>query len=162
METERKFLRLPARHFFLFGPGGTGKSTWLRRALPRASWIDLLAPAEHRLYAARPERLRELAAAQPAGSDIVIDEIQRVPELLTVVHQLMEEPQSPRFALAGSSARKLKRTGVDLLAGRAVVRVMHPFIPSSRRNSGVASISMRRWRAACCRWSGTRPTRRTR
>lgn len=128
METERKFLRLPARHFFLFGPRGTGKSTWLRRALPRAAWIDLLAPAEHRLYAARPERLRELAAAQPAGSDIVIDEIQRVPELLTVVHQLMEEPQSPRFALAGSSARKLKRTGVDLQAGRAVVRIMHPFM----------------------------------
>lgn len=128
MEIERKFLHPPARHFFLFGPRGTGKSTWLRRALPRAAWIDLLAPAEHRLYAARPERLRELAAAQPAGSDIVIDEIQRVPELLTVVHQLMEEPQSPRFALTGSSARKLKRTGVDLLAGRAVVRVMHPFM----------------------------------
>lgn len=128
MEIERKFLHPPARHFFLFGPRGTGKRTWLRRALPRAAWIDLLTPAEHRLYAARPERLRELAAAQPAGSDIVIDEIQRVPELLTVVHQLMEEPQSPRFALAGSSARKLKRTGVDLLAGRAVVRVMHPFM----------------------------------
>lgn len=62
------------------------------------------------------------------GSDIVIAEIQRVPELLTVVHQLMEEPRSPRFALTGSSARKLKRTGVDLLAGRAVVRVMHPFL----------------------------------
>lgn len=128
MEIERKFLHPPAQHFFLFGPRGTGKSTWLRRALPRAAWIDLLAPAEHRLYAARPERLRELAAAQPAGSDIVIDEIQRVPELLTVVHQLMEEPQSPRFALAASSARKLKRTGVDLLAGRAVARVMHPFM----------------------------------
>lgn len=128
MEIERKFLHPPARHFFLFGPRGTGKSTWLRRALPRAAWIDLLAPAEHRLYAARPERLRELAAAQPAGSDIVIDEIQRVPELLTVVHQLMEEPRSPRFALACSSARQLKRTGVDLLAGRAVVRVMLPFL----------------------------------
>lgn len=128
METERKFLRLPARHFFLFGPRGTGKTTWLRRALPRAARIDLSAPAEPRLYAARPERLREFAAAQPAGSDVVIDEIQRVPELLTVVHQLMEEPQSPRFALAGSSARKLKRTGVDLLAGRAVVSVMHPFM----------------------------------
>ena len=58
----------------------------------------------------------------------MIDEVQRVPELLTVVHQLMEEPGGPRFVLTGSSARKLKRTGVDLLAGRAVVRSMHPFI----------------------------------
>ena len=53
--------------------------------------VDLLAPAQQRQYAARPERLRDLAAAPGAG-DIVIDEVQRVPELLTVVHQLMEEP----------------------------------------------------------------------
>ncbi len=111
----------------MFGPRGTGKSTWLEAAFPQAVRVDLLAPAQQRQYAARPERLRELAAA-PGVADIVIDEVQRVPELLTVVHQLMEEPGSPRFVLTGSSARKLKRAGVDLLAGRAVVRRMHPFM----------------------------------
>ena len=127
MAVERKFFRPPAGHFFLFGPRGTGKSTWLRAALPDAVQVDLLAPGQQHRYAARPERLRELAAA-PGAADLVIDEVQRVPELLTVVHQLMEERGGPRFVLTGSSARKLKRTGVDLLAGRAVVRSMHPFI----------------------------------
>ncbi len=127
MAIERKFFRPPAGHFFLFGPRGTGKSTWLEAAFPNAVRIDLLAPAQQRLYAARPERLRELAAA-PGVADLVIDEVQRVPELLTVVHQLMEEPGRPRFVLSGSSARKLKRSGVDLLAGRAVVRSMHSFL----------------------------------
>ena len=127
MAVARKFFHPPAGHFFLFGPRGTGKSTWLREAFPDAVRIDLLAPAQQHLYAARPERLRELAAA-PGAADLVIDEVQRVPELLTVVHQLMEEPGGPRFVLTGSSARKLKRAGVDLLAGRAVVRAMHPFL----------------------------------
>jgi predicted AAA+ superfamily ATPase len=68
---------------------------------------------------ARPERLRELveASSQP---DVVVDEIQRVPELLNVVHDLMESGQKRRFLLTGSSARKLRRGGVDLLAGRAL------------------------------------------
>ena len=127
MAIERAFFHPPAGHFFLFGPRGTGKSTWLQAAFPRAVRVDLLAPAQQRLYAARPERLRELAGA-PGAADLVIDEVQRVPELLTVVHQLLEEPGGPRFVLTGSSARKLKRTGVDLLAGRAVVRSMHPFM----------------------------------
>ena len=94
MAVDRLFFRPPSGHFFLFGPRGTGKSTWLRAAFPGAVRVDLLAPAQQRQYAARPERLRDLAAAPGAG-DIVIDEVQRVPELLTVVHQLMEEPASP-------------------------------------------------------------------
>ena len=126
MAIPRAFFRPPSGHFFLFGPRGTGKSTWLETAFPRAARIDLLDPAQQRRYAARPERLRELAAVGP--TDLVIDEVQRVPELLTVVHQLMEAPGAPRFVLTGSSARKLKRAGVDLLAGRAVVRTMHPFL----------------------------------
>ena len=128
MAIERKYFRLPSGHFFLFGPRGTGKSTWLRGTFPRAIWVDLLAPAEQRRYAARPERLRELVAAAPEGADVVVDEVQRVPELLTVVHQLIEEPGSLRFVLTGSSARKLKRSGVDLLAGRAIKRIMHSFM----------------------------------
>lgn len=128
MEIERTFFDIPAGHFFLFGPRGTGKSTLLRNAFPDAVWVNLLSPAEHRSYLARPERLRDVVAPAPRDADVVIDEIQRVPELLAVVHQIMEEPSSPRFILTGSSARKLKSAGVDLLAGRAVVRALHPFI----------------------------------
>ena len=69
--------RPPSGHFFLFGPRGTGKSTWLQAAFPESVRVDLLAPAQQRQYAARPERLRELAAA-PGAADIVIDEVQRV------------------------------------------------------------------------------------
>lgn len=60
--------------------------------------------------------------------DIVIDEVQRIPELLHLVHDLLEKPGAPRFVLTGSSARKLRRGGVDLLAGRALVRTLHPFM----------------------------------
>lgn len=130
MEVDRTFFDIPAGHFFLFGPRGTGKSTLLRAAFPSALWVDLLSPAEHRSYLARPERLREVVAAAPPDADLVIDEMQRVPEMLVVVHQIMEEPSSPRFILTGSSARKLKSAGVDLLAGRAVVRALHPFTAS--------------------------------
>ena len=128
MAIERKFFRPPAGHSFLFGLRGTGKSTWLRSALPNAVWVDFLSPAQQRLYAARPERLHELVAANPGAEDVVIDEVQRVPELLTVVHQLIERPDCPRFVLTGSNSRKLKRAGVDLLAGRATFRLMHPFM----------------------------------
>ncbi len=70
---------------------------------------------EHREYAARPERLRERLAAVPAAESVVIDEIQKVPELLDVVHALIEGRRpSPRFILTGSSARKLRRGGVNL------------------------------------------------
>ncbi len=128
MAIERKFFQPPVGHFFLFGPRGTGKSTWLRSAFPNALWIDLLSPAQHRFHAARPERLVDLVAAAPDVADVVIDEVQRVPELLTVVHQLIERSDGPRFVLTGSSSRKLKRAGVDLLAGRATLRIMHPFM----------------------------------
>ncbi len=128
MATIRRFFESPVGHFFLFGPRGTGKSTWLKSAHPGALMLDLLAPEIERRYAARPERLRELVAAHPEASTVVVDEVQKVPKLLDVVHQIMESPKSPRWILTGSSARKLKRTGVDLLAGRAVLRSMHPFL----------------------------------
>ena len=128
MATLPRFFEPPETHYFLFGPRGTGKSTWLRQTYEGALWLDLLAPDLERRFAARPERLRELVAGAPGARFVVVDEVQRVPELLTVVHQLIEERAGPRFILTGSSARKLKREGVDLLAGRAVVRSMHPFM----------------------------------
>ncbi len=128
METLSRFLSPPAQSFFLFGPRGTGKTTWLRHALPQALVLDLLQPDLARDLLARPERLRDLVAATPPGTPVVVDEVQRVPELLSVVHALIESREKRQFVLTGSSARKLRRGGVDLLAGRAVVRSLHAFM----------------------------------
>ena len=128
MELVRRFFQIPDQSCFLLGPRGTGKSTWLRDQLPDALYLDLLEPSLHRSLDARPERLRELLAGSPGKETVVIDEIQRVPELLTVIHAVLEAPSPPRFVLTGSSARKLRRGGVDLLGGRAVHRTMHPFM----------------------------------
>lgn len=92
------------------------------------SWvIDLLHPGILRDYQAFPERLYEVVQASPFKT-IIIDEIQKAPELLSIVHSLIEQKQGWQFILTGSSARKLKRAGVDLMAGRAVVKYMHPFM----------------------------------
>ena len=123
-----RVLALPKGSFFLFGPRGTGKTTWLRQVLPEALVVNLLEPETYREMAARPERLRELVLGNRDRKDIVVDEVQRVPDLLHVVHDLLERRPAPRFVLTGSSARKLRRGGVDLLAGRAAVRTLHPFL----------------------------------
>lgn len=128
MELQRRFFAAPGQSFFLFGPRGTGKSTWLRHAIPEALFVDLLQPDIAREFVARPERLRDLVRGAPERATVVIDEVQRVPELLPVVHALIESKDRRRFVLTGSSARKLRRGGTDLLAGRAVVRTLHPFM----------------------------------
>ena len=128
MEFISRFCQIPDQSYFLLGPRGTGKTTWLRSELPDALFLDLLEPALHRSLSARPERLRELLAGSPGKDTVVIDEIQRIPELLTIIHAVLEEPSPPRFVMTGSSARKLRRGGVDLLGGRAVHRTMHPFM----------------------------------
>ncbi len=128
MEIKPRFFQDTKQSFFLFGPRGTGKTTWLKQHLEDALFIDLLAPEVYRAYSAKPERLREVTQAQEKGKTIVVDEIQKLPELLDVVHELLEQHAGWRFVLTGSSARKLKRSGVDLLAGRAVVKTMHPFM----------------------------------
>jgi predicted AAA+ superfamily ATPase len=125
-------LFVPAKQsYFLFGPRGTGKSTWLQAHYPDGHFIDLLNPSELRLYQARPERLEEVVRGSLART-FILDEIQKSPALLSVVHRLIEQKQGWQFVLTGSSARKLKREGVDLLAGRAVVRHMHPFMAAER------------------------------
>jgi len=124
----KRFLSGPAGSFFLFGPRGTGKSTWLQATLPEALRVDLLDPASQRQFQARPERLRELLAGQSGVRDVVVDEIQKVPALLDVVHQMVEADHKLRFILTGSSARKLRRGGANLLAGRLVQAEMHPFM----------------------------------
>jgi predicted AAA+ superfamily ATPase len=128
MEFVPRFFVMPRGSFFLFGPRGTGKSLWTEHTLPQALRVDLLDPAAIRTYGARPERLRELLAGSPQARHVVIDEVQRLPELLPVVHQLIERHRRVQFVLTGSSARKLKRAGVDLLGGRAVLRSLHPYM----------------------------------
>ena len=112
------------KSFFLFGPRGTGKTTWVKQAFPDAVYIDLL---ESRLYndlLADPQRLQNLI---PNNSNnwIIIDEVQKIPELLNEVHRLIEKYKY-KFILTGSSARKLRRKGPNLLAGRALSYSMHP------------------------------------
>jgi predicted AAA+ superfamily ATPase len=130
MEITPRYFRESQQSFFLFGPRGTGKSTWLRHHHPQALLLDLLDPEVFRAYSAKPERLREVVEAQGPGTTVIIDEIQKLPQLLDVVHLLMESIEGLRFILTGSSARKLKQSGVDLLAGRALVRTLHPFMAS--------------------------------
>jgi len=130
METITRFFTPPAESFFLFGPRGTGKSTFMRERFPDACYVDLLDPEMVRSFSARPERLAEVVRGQGGQKCFVIDEIQKVPELLSVIHKLIEEKQGYTFVLTGSSARKLKRTGVDMLSGRALLRTMHPFLAS--------------------------------
>lgn len=128
MENIIRYFNCPRQSFFLFGPRGTGKSTWARSSFSEAVRLDLLDPEMFRILSARPERLRERVEGHAAPGVVVIDEVQKIPALLDVVHTLIEEKKGLRFVLTGSSARKLKKTGVDLLAGRAVVRTLHPFM----------------------------------
>jgi len=121
-----RLLRRPDRSFFLFGPRGTGKSTWLHQVLPDAFRIDLLDASLFLELSRDPHRLEALIGKRPAGAWVVLDEIQKVPALLDEVHRLMELRRW-RFALCGSSARKLRRGGANLLAGRALTLSMESF-----------------------------------
>ena len=127
MQLIRRFLRPPKESFFLFGPRGTGKSTWLKESFSGSLWIDLLDPDQLRYYSAYPERLRERLEGEPDQRVVVLDEVQKVPELLSLVHKIIEEKRGIQFVLTGSSARKLKRGGADMLAGRALLKHMTPF-----------------------------------
>ena len=112
------------RSFFLFGPRGTGKTTWLKHHLPDALFINLLQSEFYNRLSANPGHLRQLIP--PGYQDwVVIDEVQRIPALLNEVHDLIEADKL-NFALTGSSARTLRRRGVNLLAGRALTYHMHP------------------------------------
>ena len=126
----KRFIKGPKESFFLFGPRGTGKSTWLRLTYPNSIWIDLLDPEKLRYYSAWPERLRETIQTEPHKKIIVIDEVQKAPELLPLIHSIIEEKRGLQFILTGSSSRKLRRTGANLLAGRALLRFMYPFYAS--------------------------------
>jgi predicted AAA+ superfamily ATPase len=120
-------LALPDRSFFLFGPRGTGKTTWLRTVLPHAHWVNLLVDRVLVRLVRDPERFAQEVEALPAGSWVVVDEVQKLPALLNEVQDLLvKHRQRLRFALTGSSARKLKRGDINLLAGRVINRKFFP------------------------------------
>ena len=108
----------PGQSVFLWGPRKTGKTTWIRRQLSNYVLVDLLNSEDYYAYSTRPQLLRERAQAWLAASPswIVIDEVQRVPDLLNEVHWLIENAGA-RFLLTGSSARKLRRGQANLLGG---------------------------------------------
>ena len=112
------------KSFLLLGPRGTGKSMWIRTRFPDAAYIDLLESSTYTELLASPGRLED--KIPPRGNGwVIIDEVQKVPALLDEVHRLIESRRL-RFGLTGSSARALRRRGVNLLAGRALSRTMHP------------------------------------
>lgn len=125
-----RIINPPKGSYFLLGPRGTGKSTWLLHEYPEAVRIDLLLGEEERRFSAYPERIREVSAALPDGSTLILDEIQRVPRLLPEIHSLIEEKRGIQYIMTGSSSRKLRRSVSDLLGGRALLRQMGPFMAS--------------------------------
>lgn len=122
-----RHLTLPTRSFLLLGPRGTGKTTWLRGTLPKALWYNLLLDRELLRLMRDPGQFRREIEALPRGSWVVVDEVQKLPALLNEIHDaLSSSPRRWRFALTGSSARRLRREDVNLLAGRVVSRRMLP------------------------------------
>lgn len=112
---------------FLWGARQTGKSTLLQLLFPNTRYIDLLKSDEFERYNRRASLLREELSLLQENELIIIDEIQKIPELLDEVQWLMTN-KNHRFILSGSSARKLRRSGVNLLGGRAIRKHLYPFV----------------------------------
>jgi predicted AAA+ superfamily ATPase len=120
-----RLLKYPEdKSFFLFGPRGTGKTTWVKSEFPDAVYLDLLEAEIFNDFLANPQRLGNFIPKNFNGW-IIIDEIQRIPELLNEVHRLIEKNKC-KFILTGSSARKIRSKGVNLLAGRALSYHFYP------------------------------------
>jgi uncharacterized protein len=120
-----RLLQKPDNSIFLFGPRGTGKSTWIKDTFDNVVLYDFLDSREAMRLERNPGVLFSETESLPPGSWVVLDEVQKVPAVLDEVHRLIES-RKLRFILCGSSARKLKRGGANLLAGRAVVTEMFP------------------------------------
>ena len=112
---------------FLFGARQTGKSTLLKERFKGKIYYDLLDPELRKFFKRNPNALKEALQSKPAGTLVIIDEIQKVPELLDIVHSLMVE-SGLWFILSGSSARKLKKSGANTLGGRAIPETLYPLV----------------------------------
>jgi len=121
------FQDVETNSIFLWGARQTGKSTLLKMRFPGVRYIDLLKSDEFARYSRRPALLREELSLLPKNELIIIDEIQKIPALLDEVHWLISNHHL-RFILSGSSARKLRRSGVNLLGGRAIRKHLYPFV----------------------------------
>lgn len=124
-----RLLTPPEQSFFLFGPRGSGKSTWARRAFPSAYRFDLLEEGLYQELLSDASLFASRLRTFKRGEWVWVDEVQRLPSLLNEVHRFIEDA-GLRFILTGSSARKLRRTGMNLLAGRALTRTMYPLLPA--------------------------------
>ncbi len=139
MKTILRTLSCPEDSFFLFGPRGVGKSTWLEQNLKAKVTIDLLKSDDFLALSNRPSRLENYCENLKEQDWIVIDEVQKIPALLDEVHRLIEK-RKLRFALSGSSARKLRRSGANLLAGRAIQTYLFPMSLAELKNSNIKEI----------------------
>ena len=128
----KRLLKKTSCSAFLLGPRGTGKSTWIKHNFPDSVRYDLLNTSEVIRLSRQPSLLYEETIHLSPGTWIVIDEIQKVPSLLNEVHRIIEE-RDISFILSGSSARKLKQSGVNLLAGRAITFYLFPFVSKEVR-----------------------------
>lgn len=124
----KRILSFPKHSFFLFGVRGSGKTSLLKKVFPKAFYIDLLDQELYQSYLSNTGQFYQEVCRRPKGSLVIVDEIQKMPWLLNEVHRLMES-FSLRFILTGSSARKIRSRGVNLLAGRAGWLNLHPFVP---------------------------------
>ena len=122
-------LRPPKQSFFLLGPRGTGKSTWVRTEFPGAMRFDLLDEGLYQSLLADPSLFAGRLRTAGAGTWVWVDEVQRLPSLLNEVQRHIEDRRL-KFVLSGSSARKLRRAGTNLLAGRALQKTMFPLLPT--------------------------------
>ncbi|MDE0151403.1 MAG: AAA family ATPase [Bdellovibrionales bacterium] len=123
------------RSFFILGPRGTGKTTWLKSHYKKAVFYDLLHPSTYLKFQKNPELFRHEVLALPKNSIIVIDEVQKLPLLLDDVHHFLSERNNKKqFVLSGSSARKLKRSSSNLLGGRASHKFFYPLVYSEHQS----------------------------
>jgi predicted AAA+ superfamily ATPase len=134
-EIIKRIIRPPTKNsYFLFGARGTGKSTLLDTLYqvetdpqPDILYINLLDPFQDEDFHRNPNLLKEMITERPHLKKVIIDEIQKNPKLLDVLHQQIEKNKHIQFIMTGSSARKLKRGGANLLGGRAFSLQLHPY-----------------------------------
>ena len=128
MQNYPRLFEPPKMSFFLLGMRGVGKSTLIRNHFKHAKIINLLDEGLYQLYLSKPHAFAEDLSSVKPGDWVIVDEAQRLPQLLNEAHRFIEDKKI-KFALLGSSARKLRRAGVNLLGGRAAQKFLHPFLP---------------------------------
>lgn len=153
MELIRRLFKAPKESFFLFGPRGTGKSTWLRQTFPDAIYVDLLDQEAFRTYLARPERLGEVVAGRPQAETVIVDEIQKVPSLLDVLRRVPQESGarrtgSGRLAHPKRAAVYANRSALDLRVSTPTSFLILGFHPEGRPAIVILTLIRRQNRAA--------------